>query len=75
MLNIPAEFHTHENVLCDILKIDNCVNYLKKKRLVTLSHISRLANDNPARIIILGEPVSGKKSEKKTKKNIIGMIR
>ena len=64
----PSEFNTHENVLCDILKVDNCVNYIRKKRLVTLSHISRLANDNPARIIILGEPVNGKKGAKQNKK-------
>ena len=68
MLKIPKELKVDESVLADIMRVDDVNNYLKKKRLITCTHMSRLKYNNPARVITYRDIHFKEKKGKKKKK-------
>ena len=72
MLKTPKELKVDESVLADIMKVDDVNNYLKKKRLITCTHMSRLKYNNPARVIVItyGDIHFKEKKDRRKKKTI-----
>ena len=65
ILGIPREVQTNIHDLEEMLQVPTVENILKRKRLMSVSHITRLNYDNPARIVVLGKPIMEQKGRKK----------